>query len=164
MASEIQKYKFDMDGKSNLWMKNKNKYDLRVGASLLDLGALRFTKGGLSRDFSVDVNRKFDLNQFESATGLVEFDQIIDSLINQSLDPTEWVAGAKDTASTFWVQTPSALSIQVDYHIWKYFYVNATGMLNIISPKDKQKLKWRISLASHQVSITLGLDFICQFL
>lgn len=151
---KYKKYKFDMDGKSNLWMKNKNKYDLRVGASLLDLGALRFTKGGLSRDFSVDVNRKFDLNQFESATGLVEFDQIIDSLINQSLDPTEWVAGAKDTASTFWVQTPSALSIQVDYHIWKYFYVNATGMLNIISPKRQAKVKM-----ANQFSITPSFDY-----
>lgn len=152
---KYKKYKFDMDGKSNLWMKNKNKYDLRIGASLLDLGALRFTKGGLSRDFSVDVNRKFDLNQFQSATGgLVEFDKIIDSLITQSLDPTEWVAGAKDTTSTFWVQTPSALSIQVDYHIWKYFYVNATGMLNLISPKRQAKVKM-----ANQFSITPSFDY-----
>ncbi|MBM3184816.1 MAG: OmpA family protein [Bacteroidetes bacterium] len=147
-------FKFDMDGKANLWMKNQNKYELRVGASLLDLGALRFTKGGLSRDFSINVNRKFDLNQFESATSLIGFDQIIDSLIYQSTNPTEWTAGAKDTSSTFWVQTPAALSLQVDYHIWKYFYVNATGMLNLISPKRQAKVK-----TANQFSITPSFDY-----
>ena len=151
---KYKKYKFDMDGESNLWMKNKNKYDLRVGASLLDLGALRFTKGGLSRDFSVNVNRKFDLNQFETANSLIGFDEIIDSLITSSLDPTEWVAGERDTSSTFWVQTPSALSVQVDYHIWKYFYVNATGMLNLISPKRQAKVKM-----ANQFSITPSFDY-----
>lgn len=147
-------YKFDMDGKTNLWMKNRNKYELRVGASLLDIGALRFTKGGLSRDFSVNVNRKFDLNQFQSANSLVGFDQIIDSLIYQSTNSTEWTTGERDTSSTFWVETPAALSLQVDYHIWKYFYVNATGMLNLISPKRQAKVKM-----ANQVSITPSFDY-----
>lgn len=147
-------YKFDMDGKTNLWMKNRNKYELRVGASLLDIGALRFTKGGLSRDFSVNVNRKFDLNQFQSANSLVGFDQIIDSLIYQSTNSTEWTAGERDTSSTFWVETPAALSLQVDYHIWKYFYVNATGMLNLISPKRQAKVKM-----ANQMSITPSFDY-----
>lgn len=151
---KYDKYKFDMDGKTNLWMKNKNKYELRIGASLLDIGALRFTKGGLSRDFSVDINRKFDLNQFETATSLSGFDEIIDSLINESLDPTEWTAGKKDTSSVFWVQTPAAFSLQVDYHIWKYFYVNATGMLNLISPKQQAKVK-----VPNQFSITPSFDY-----
>lgn len=151
---KYKKSKFDMDGKTNLWMQNKNKYELRVGASLLDLGALRFTKGGLSRDFSVNINRKFDLNQFETANSLFGFDQIIDSLINQSMDPTEWVAGERDVASTFWVQTPSAFSLQLDYHIWKYFYVNATGMLNLISPKRQAKVKM-----ANQISITPSFDY-----
>jgi outer membrane protein OmpA-like peptidoglycan-associated protein len=143
-----------MDGETNLWMKNKNKYELRIGASLLDLGALKFTKGGLSRDFSVDLKRKFDLNQFETASSLLSFDKIIDSLIYQSLDPTEWTTGKKDTTSTFWVQTPSAFSLQVDYHIWKYFYVNATGMLNLISPKKQAKVK-----VPNQFSITPSFDY-----
>ncbi len=147
-------YKFDMDGKTNLWMKNQNKYELRIGASLLDVGALKFTKGGLSRDFSVDLNRKFDLNQFESANSLVGFDQIIDSLIYESTDPTEWTAGERETSSTFWVQTPAALSLQVDYHIWKYFYVNATGVLNVISPKREAKVKM-----ANQLSITPSFDY-----
>lgn len=147
-------FKFDMDGKTNLWMKNQNKYELRIGASLLDFGALKFTKGGLSRDFSVNLNRKFDLNQFETASSIVGFDQIIDSLIYESTDPTEWTAGSKDTSSTFWVQTPAALSLQVDYHIWKYFYVNATGMLNLISPKRQAKVK-----TANQFSITPSFDY-----
>lgn len=147
-------FKFDMDGKSNLWMKNQNKYELRIGASLLDLGALRFNKGGLSRDFSVNLNRKFDLNQFETATSLYGFDQIIDSLIKDPTNPTEWTPGEKDTSSTFWVQTPSAFSLQVDYHIWKYFYVNATGMLNLISPKREAKVKM-----ANQFSITPSFDY-----
>ncbi len=151
---KYKNYKFDMDGQSNLWMRNQNKYELRIGASLLDIGALRFNKGGLSRDFSVDVQRHFDLNQFETATSLQGFDEIIDSLIFQSINPDEWTRGERDTSSVFWVQTPSAFSLQVDYHIWKYFYVNATTMLNLISNKRAAKVK-----VANQFSITPSFDY-----
>ena len=148
------KYKFDMDGKTNLWMRNENKYKARVGLSILDMGGMKFTKGGLSRNFIVNSNAFFDLRRFESATDLETFDMVIDSLINESTaaNNTGWVA-LQDPSQTYRMRTPTALSLQLDYHIWSYFYVNATAMVNMI-PKNKDT---KVNVAS-QFSLTPSFD------
>ncbi|MFN4950578.1 MAG: DUF5723 family protein [Flavobacteriales bacterium] len=143
-------YQYDMDGETGIWARHKNKYKLRVGASLLDLGGMRFTKGGLSRNFTVNSTSPFDLTVFQSATDLKEFDQVIDSLIQNP--GQDWIA-QQDTSSTFYMRTPSAFSIQVDYHIWKGFYVNATSMINLIGKKTDSKVK-----VANQFSITPSFD------
>ena len=149
-----EKHKYDMDNETNLWKRNMNKYKARVGFSVLDLGGMRFEKGGLSRDFSVNTTSLFNLRLFESANSFINFDNVIDSLITQSTTDgnTEWVAN-EDVDQTFYMRTPSAFSIQADYHIWKWFYVNATGMFNIISSKRATKVK-----VANQVSITPSFD------
>jgi outer membrane protein OmpA-like peptidoglycan-associated protein len=145
-----ENYQYDMDGETGIWARHKNKYKLRVGASLLDLGGMRFTKGGLSRNFTVNSTSPFDLTVFQSATDLEEFDQVIDSLIQNP--GQDWIA-QQDTSSTFYMRTPSAFSIQVDYHIWKGFYVNATTMINLIGKKTDSKVK-----VANQFSITPSFD------
>jgi outer membrane protein OmpA-like peptidoglycan-associated protein len=150
-----EKHKYEMDNETNLWKRNMNKYKARVGFSVLDLGGLRFEKGGLSRDFSVNTTSLFNLRLFDSANSFLNFDNVIDSLITQSTTDgnKEWVAN-EETDQTFYMRTPSAFSIQADYHIWKWFYVNATGMFNIISTKRATKVK-----VANQVSITPSFDY-----
>ena len=150
-----EKHTYEMDGKSGLYARNENKYKARVGFSVLDIGGMKFTKGGLSRDFSVNVNSNFDLTQFEAATSFTNFDGVIDSLIQSSIQNgiSDWVAN-QNTSQTFFMRTPSAFSIQADYHIWKWFYVNATGMFNIISSKRATKVK-----VANQLSITPSFDY-----
>jgi outer membrane protein OmpA-like peptidoglycan-associated protein len=150
-----QKYKFDMDGKTNLWARNMNKYKARVGLSILDIGAMTFNKGGLSRDFSVNTSNLFDLNRFEASTSFLNFDQLIDTLITESkaAGNSDWKA-LENPSETFVMRTPAAISLQADYHIWKWFYVNATGMFNIISPKRATKVR-----VPNQISVTPSFDF-----
>ena len=143
-------YQYDMDGKTGIWARNKNKYKLRVGASLLDIGGMRFTKGGLSRNFSAKSTNPFDLTVFQSGKNLHDFDKVIDSLIHSP--GNAWIA-TQDTSSTFYMRTPSAFSLQVDYHIWKGFYVNATSMINLIGKKTDTKVK-----VPNQFSITPSFD------
>jgi hypothetical protein len=141
------------DGKS-VWSKDQNKYKARLGFSILDIGAMQFQKGGLSRDFSINANFDFDLTRFESVTSVDEFDQIIDSLINQSQSVANfsWKALEKPAAS-FNMSTPTALSLQADFHVWKWFYVNATGILNMTSAKRATKVK-----IPNQLSFTASFD------
>lgn len=143
-------YQYDMDGETSIWARHKNKYKLRVGASLLDIGGMRFRKGGLSRNFSAKSTNPFDLTVFQSAENFKDFDQVIDSLIQSPGD--DWIA-QQDTSSTFYMRTPSAFSVQVDYHIWKGFYVNATTMINLIGKKTDTKVK-----VPNQISITPSFD------
>ena len=152
---EYKDYKYDMDGEMNLWARDQNKYKLKVGLSLTDIGGIKFKKGGISRDFTVNTSNLFDLNTFDGANGLLGFDQKIDSLITQSQNAgnTEWTAGERDAASTFYMRTPMAFSFQVDYHIWKWFYVNTTGIFNIISKNKDSKVK-----VANQFSVTPSFD------
>lgn len=148
------KYKYDMDGKTDLWMRNENKYKARIGLSILDMGGMKFTKGGLSRNFVVNSSALFDLRRFDSATDLETFDMVVDSLINESTaaNNTEWVA-LQDPTQSYRMRTPTAMSLQLDFHIWNYFYLNATAMVNMI-PKNKDT---KVNVAS-QFSLTPSFD------
>ena len=148
-------FKYDMDGETNLWMKNKNKYKAKVGISLIDLGSMRFKKGGLSRNFSVNNSSPFDLQSFSSASSLSDFDQIIDSLINESsaAGNTNWTS-EQSPNSTFVMRTPTALSLQLDYQLGKYFCVNVSGVMNVILKKKDTKV-----IVPNQLSITPSFDW-----
>jgi outer membrane protein OmpA-like peptidoglycan-associated protein len=52
------------------------------------------------------------------------------------------------------MKTPTALSLQFDYHIWKWFYVNTTGMVNLLSKKSGNHVR-----VANQWSITPSFDY-----
>jgi outer membrane protein OmpA-like peptidoglycan-associated protein len=131
-----KEFKYDMDGQTDLWMRDQEKYTLRAGISILDIGGMKFTKGGLSRDFSVNTTT-LDLRIFEDATSFASFDSIIDSLI---VNDAGWEE-RETSGETYYMNTPTAISLQVDYHIWKWFYVNATGMINVIGKKNTSAVR-----------------------
>ncbi len=145
-----KEYKYDMDGETNIWRRDKEKYKLRAGASILDLGGMKFQKGAVTSDFSVNTDQYFDLNTFNSATGFASFDSIIDSLTTA---PNNGWTASSDSKATFFMRTPTAASFQLDYHIWKYFYVNATGIISVNSRKSPHRVR-----TANQFSITPSFD------
>ncbi|MDX1653517.1 MAG: DUF5723 family protein, partial [Brumimicrobium sp.] len=144
-----QEYKYDMDGETNIWRRDKEKYKLRVGASLVDLGGMRFTKAGRSRNFTVDTEN-LDLGVFENVSSPGEFSSVIDSLIQN--DP-DWVEN-ENVDETYFMNTPTAVSLQVDYNIWKDFYVNAMAYINANSVTNATNVR-----AASQYSLTPSYDF-----
>jgi outer membrane protein OmpA-like peptidoglycan-associated protein len=145
---KYKQYKYDMDNKTDLWTRSKEKYELRLGASIVDIGGMRFTKGGLSRNFSVNTTN-FDLRVFNDATSFASFDSIVDSLITSN---SGWTAN-DEIGKTYYMNTPTALSLQADYHIWNHFYVNATGMINVLGKRNDAKVR-----VPNQFSITPSFD------
>ena len=143
-----KEYKYDMDGETNIWRRDQDKYKMRVGASILDIGGMRFEKGGISQDFNVNSNNLFDLTVFDEASGLVSFDSIVDSLITN--DPS-WTPA--DDEGTFFMQLPTAVSLQFDYHIYKWFYVNVTGIASIQNRRNPHRVR-----TANQLSITPSFD------
>lgn len=149
-----QRYKYEMDNVTNIWRRDENKYKLRAGVSILDIGGMKFTKNPMSRDFSVNTST-LDIRAFKSMTDLTRLnfqrlDTIIDSL--STAFPDEW-KNRESAGETFYMNTPTSLSLQVDYHIWRFFYVNATGMINILSKKNTSKVH-----ITNQVVITPSFD------
>lgn len=146
-----QEYKYDMDGETNLWRRDQEKYKIRAGASILDIGGMRFQKGALTSDFNVNLEQGqlFDLNTFNDASSFGSFDSIVDSLT--SVPNNGWTS--TDDKATFFMATPTAASFQLDYHIWKYFYVNMTGIFSINNRKNPHRVR-----TANQISVTPSFD------
>lgn len=112
---DYEKYKYDMDGQTGLWMKHKNKYKLKIGVSLLDLGSIRYAKGKLSNNFTINADsvrfRQLKTDSFP----VYSFDRILDSLVTY-----------QNIKGSYKMHLPTKLSVQIDYNIWKDFYVNLT--------------------------------------
>lgn len=145
-----KEYKYDMDGETDLWRKDQEKYKLRAGVSVLDIGGMRFTKGSYSRDFQVRSNNLFDLTVFDDTENMAEFNQKIDSLV---LNNPEWTS-SEGQNQTFFMSLPTSLSLQLDYHIWKWFYVNGTGVISIQNKKNPHRVR-----VANQFALTPSFDY-----
>ncbi len=108
---------YNMDGETNLPRRDLNKYKFRIGASLVDVGVIPYTKQDPSNDFTANVT---NLN-----TAAIKLDPTltpiaaVDKLLKDSFT-------LKNTAKTYNMVLPAALSFQFDYHFYKGFYANLT--------------------------------------
>lgn len=135
-------YKYEMDGEKDLWRRDQNKYKLKIGVSLTDVGGIRYSKGKYSNNFSINTDsirfRSFKTDSFP----VQSYDKIIDSLAAQSLKTG---ITQKPIAGTFTTRLPMALSFQIDYNIWKDFYVNLTPYIAFQFKESEAKVHdWTI--------------------
>lgn len=122
-----RRYKYDMDGKTDLWYKDKNKYFLKAALAVTDIGGIKFKKGNYSNDFVADVNQ-YNLSNFENINNFNDFDSL-----------TRADFGRKDVSNTFKVALPTAINLQVDVNPLKNIYVNL--MANITNLHKNREAK-----------------------
>jgi outer membrane protein OmpA-like peptidoglycan-associated protein len=105
-------YKYDLDGKTDLWRRDQDKYLVKVGIAATDIGSIRYTRSDLSRDFYANV-QNLDINDIhaDSFDGLNEY---LDSAFIMD----------KGLSSKYRMNLPMALNIQADVRIAKGFYIN----------------------------------------
>ncbi len=134
-------YKYDMDGETGRWRRDQNKYKLRVGFSALDIGAIKFKKGELSNNFNADINL-WNIHVFDTIKSVSAFD----SLMKRTFQD-------ENVKSTYTMTLPTAFSLQVDYNIWKDFYVNMTPFVALQFKNRETKIH-----EYSQISITPRWD------
>lgn len=113
-------------------LKEVNKYKLRFGVSVTDLGSMKYAKG---------VRNLYDLDETfteEEYDGYDNFDEFMEG----EFTPTP-------VAGTVRSYLPTALHADVDWNIYKKFYLNATGDLGVVS-----KTKLNQSSVANRVSVT----------
>lgn len=120
-------HKFDMDGEKDLWRKDQNKYKLKVGLSVTDIGSIKFKKGSTSGDFKADVGF-WNLKPIEPKT-VGEFD---DTLKRRFV--------STNSSSTYRMNLPTVISLQIDYQVWKDVYVNFTPVFALQFKKNDTKV------------------------
>ena len=140
-----------MDGETNLWRRDKEKYKIRAGLSVLDIGGMKFAKGGLSQNFTVNTDTPWDFRAAFDPVGS-SYDSLytgpqlgtiqqVDSVINHELENNpDWTSN-EGTNETFFMSLPTAISAQFDYNIYKYFYVNATAMINVQNRRNPHRVR-----------------------
>lgn len=123
-------YKYDMDGEKGLTMRNKNKYKLRAGFSVLDIGAVKFEKSTLG-DFDANI-KDWRIDTLQADSTMNPMDGVADILATQFQK--------SETKGAFKMNLPTALSLQVDYNIWKDFYANFTTYYAFKFSKNTDKV------------------------
>ena len=112
------KYKYDMNGKTNLWRRDEDKYLFRLGFTLSDLGSVRYKRDPLSKDFNANI-QKWDVGDI-SVSSLSEFNKLIDSTFT-----------VYDVTEDYRMNLPLSLSLQADVRVAKGLYINFTPFLAI---------------------------------
>jgi outer membrane protein OmpA-like peptidoglycan-associated protein len=134
-----ESYMYEMDGEQRE-DPEKNKYKLRIGASLLDMGRIKYKKN--SRVFNINsqndlhVYPDFNTDEFDNQ---LDFDSSVSAIfygfgaVNPSgtfvnpqfFDDSTRSVSFRNTETSFIMNLPSAWSVQVDWNIYKRFYLNA---------------------------------------
>ncbi len=106
---------YDMDNQKGLERQDLNKYLLKVSFSVLDLGSMKFKKEFGSNDFLVDETlMSFDVLDAGSVAELA--DSVIHNYQVVGSDPY------------FKFRLPTTINLNVDYNIFKSFYINVAGL------------------------------------
>ncbi|MBK9284233.1 MAG: OmpA family protein [Sphingobacteriaceae bacterium] len=109
-------YQYDMDNKTGLWRRDKNKYRIKAGLSLLDVGGMRFAKGVNSNNFTIDSDsiryRLYKTGDYPVSS----VDSIIRSLVTYN-----------DVEGTYKMALPTSLIAQLDFNLGSNFYIDLMG-------------------------------------
>jgi len=125
---DYEKYKYDMDNETGLWRRDKSKYKIKAGISILDIGGIKFHKGQYSGNFNANVSvmefrKKFDVGGagmiINGDTSNLNFNALDDSLLSLGV--------VDKSKGTYVMNLPTAISAQVDYKIWGDFDINLIG-------------------------------------
>ncbi len=136
-----KEFRYDMDGETNIERYDKKKYLFKIGASITDIGRVKFGKDTSSYDFTATgsqmsaqkmANLGFNLN--------VQNPELFTSF------GTEASLGSKaeEQNEHFRMNLPTALNLQFDYNIWKSFYLNYTGSFPLKSSNDPSKVHMKM--------------------
>jgi hypothetical protein len=138
---DYKQYKYNVDGKRYRERKDRTKYLFKVGASILDIGRLKYKKMYNSFNMTVTSTPNY-LNKYyyndnslpqntywmdvrTTSFSFLEYASFVDSLYHRSLRD-EGVEKVADDPGYFKVKLPTAASLQVDVKVYHRFFVNLT--------------------------------------
>ncbi|CAN5413561.1 DUF5723 family protein [soil metagenome] len=160
--------RYEMDGE-RIEDPNESHYKLKVGFSVYDIGKITFDHDAKYFDLSESKGAVWAGYDTINFINTVDFDKRVSSYAFSG------DSGKSYKADHYSVGLPHALSLQVDYNVWKGFYTNATwiqgihtnnvavGAASLISVTPRYEFKWfeaALPLSMYQYSaFRLGLAF-----
>ncbi|HOX78745.1 MAG TPA: DUF5723 family protein [Bacteroidales bacterium] len=155
-----KQYFYNVDGRRYLVRKDRNKYLFKIGVSLLDIGRLKYTKEynsyNLAASFTPDYLQRYQngintvpentnwLDARQASFSFLEYVNFVDTLYRRSLT-NKGVELSPDDPGYFKVRLPSAFSAQLDFKVYRWFYVNTIAFI----PLNQQ---WNVEPNSHYIN------------
>ncbi len=135
------RYNYNVDGRKYLNRKDRNKYLLKVGFSMVDIGRLKYKKEynsfNLSAAFTPDYAQRYNtgdnsvpgntewLDADKASFSFMEYVNFVDTLYQRYLTD-RGVEKLEGDPGYFKMKLPTAISFQVDVKAYKFIYVNLT--------------------------------------
>lgn len=134
----IDKYKYEMDGNPDHLDPRKEKYKLKVGLGLMDMGYTTYARdNGVFGEYYANLNDIDIEESFGAAfddlenTGLQGFQDTLASLFAEQQADKE----------NYRVALPMRINAYVDYNIWKGFYANLGASIAPAFKKNPEKTR-----------------------
>jgi hypothetical protein len=119
---DFERYRYHMDG-ANLPDPARNKYRLRLGLALTDLGAIRYANSQHVRQAALANSRTVQLGQLDTLT----FNPFT------SVGPTlERLVGLRSESRQFTSYLPAALRLTADYRLLNHVYAGLLWTQNLL--------------------------------
>ncbi len=97
-------------------------YRWKIGASLLDLGMIRFANAAQAHEIRTNEVQEMALDNFQNFTGPESLDSILKEVSNQLVKNPD--ASLQSRSFSMWL--PAGLSVQAEVNVLPSFFVNAT--------------------------------------
>ncbi|MFN8276646.1 MAG: DUF5723 family protein [Chitinophagales bacterium] len=130
-----EKFDYEMDCQK-WWKRERNRYTLAAGFSIIDIGAVKFAKPTTSYGFSADIEN-WDVKH-AGIKSVSTFDSVINS------KPGNFVATEKNEKFTMWL--PTRFNLFLDWEIWKGFGLNLNGTISTNMAKNLNMVHYPSSI------------------
>ena len=129
---DYKKYYYEMDGRRRNPSLHENKYKWKFGASITNIGGIRYTKDTNSYNFVNDNNNTIPYKiLFDNK---LKKEDIQNNVLNQ-------VTNNQDAGDTnFRMSLPTAINLMFDYRILPNIYLNYTGSIPVWLRSDPSKV------------------------
>ncbi len=134
--------------------KNRKPYQWKLGASLIDIGFIRFTTGSQKQRYTNEQ----DVNIEPSIINSTNLDEISSGLSTQVYND----ANSSRVSERFTIATPSAVSFQFDYALHPYWFLNTVvnRRLNLSSVSIARENFWSASVRYESTWLEVGLPVV----
>ncbi|MEO1260911.1 MAG: DUF5723 family protein [Bacteroidota bacterium] len=138
----------------------EDSYKWRFGASLLDLGAIKFSENTQTHQVQNNGTFELDLREFDDFDLPDEWDAFLQHFSNEALGDAQ----ASLTGNSFTAGLPSAFSLQADYNINDQFFANALFMHHLplweIGPKRESLMAVTPRFEHPWLSVSMPVELV----
>ena len=113
---DYYEWNYHSKGRYSTERRDLTKYKIRLGASILDLGMMKFAKGDQAYNFTANTTN-WNISSLVFGPNKI---QSLDTIIAHKF-------GSSDAKNSFVFYLPTTFSFQIDYHIYKDLYLNFTS-------------------------------------